>query len=172
MKTCAVDGCDGKFLAKGLCRRHYNRVYSGREVGGPERLTRPSGTPCSVEGCDRPGHNGFGLCGKHYQRLKAKGSTEGPPTAWERILRRVELDGSGCWLWPGAVAGHGYGVIGKDARQTYTHRVAYEAEKGPIPEGFQIDHLCCVITCCNPDHLEVVTPAENRRRQAQAQMGV
>jgi hypothetical protein len=40
----------------------------------------------------------------------------------------------------------------------------YEALKGPIPEGMQIDHLCRVPACCNPEHLEAVTPKENTRR--------
>jgi hypothetical protein len=35
---------------------------------------------------------------------------------------------------------------------------------GEIPEGMQIDHLCRVRNCVNPDHLEPVTSAENTRR--------
>jgi hypothetical protein len=46
----------------------------------------------------------------------------------------------------------------------YVHRVAYELAKGPIPAGMQIDHLCRVLTCCNPAHLEAVTPRTNVRR--------
>ncbi len=30
-----------------------------------------------------------------------------------------------------------------------------------IPEGMQLDHLCRVRCCINPDHLEVVTQREN-----------
>lgn len=36
--------------------------------------------------------------------------------------------------------------------------------KGEIPHGLEIDHLCNKPTCCNPDHLEAVTRAENERR--------
>jgi hypothetical protein len=35
---------------------------------------------------------------------------------------------------------------------------------GPILDGLVIDHLCSVRRCCNPDHLEAVTNAENTRR--------
>lgn len=27
MRTCSVEGCDRKHLAKGMCRRHYSRMY-------------------------------------------------------------------------------------------------------------------------------------------------
>ena len=43
-------------------------------------------------------------------------------------------------------------------------RVAYEMVVGPIPDGLQIDHLCRVRNCVNPDHLEPVTPRENTMR--------
>jgi hypothetical protein len=65
-----------------------------------------------------------------------------------------------CWIWQGATVGTGYGWW----RRRYAHRVAYEAAHGPIPKGMQIDHLCGVKTCINPDHLEAVTQGENLRR--------
>lgn len=44
------------------------------------------------------------------------------------------------------------------------HRVAYELEVGPIPDGMQLDHLCRVRNCVNPSHLEVVDNATNTAR--------
>jgi hypothetical protein len=44
----------------------------------------------------------------------------------------------------------------------------YELVVGPIPDGLEIDHLCRVPSCCNPEHLEAVTHAENMRRGAAA----
>lgn len=73
----------------------------------------------------------------------------------------VERDG--CWIWTGSQNG-GYGQVKVDGRTRYTHRHFYELLIGPIPEGLQIDHLCKQTTCCNPEHLEPVTPAENNRR--------
>jgi len=46
----------------------------------------------------------------------------------------------------------------------YAHRLAYERAKGSIPAGLQIDHLCRVRECVNPDHLEAVSQRENIRR--------
>jgi hypothetical protein len=42
--------------------------------------------------------------------------------------------------------------------------VYYEAQYGPVPSGMELDHLCRVKACVNPDHLEPVTHAENMRR--------
>lgn len=36
---------------------------------------------------------------------------------------------------------------------------------GPIPGGMTVDHLCTNKVCVNPEHLEVVTIAENSSRR-------
>lgn len=81
-----------------------------------------------------------------------------------RFLQYVNKTKS-CWLWTGGKTHNGYGVF-QIAEYTpgRAHRFSYEAFKGPIPNGLQIDHLCCVKACVNPDHLEVVTPKENTLR--------
>lgn len=87
-----------------------------------------------------------------------------PRPAIQRLLARIERT-EGCWIWPGATNHRGYGSMGGDDGKTAsTHRVAYEGLVGPIPDGLHLDHLCRVRLCCNPDHLEPVTNAENRHR--------
>jgi hypothetical protein len=81
-----------------------------------------------------------------------------------RIWKRVEIDPAGCWIWTGARSADGYGKTKIDGRTVRVHRWAYRYFRGPIPEGLQLDHLCRVRACCNPNHLEAVTCAENIRR--------
>jgi len=81
---------------------------------------------------------------------------------------KIAIDVDGCWIWTGAKQSRGYGSVGIDSKVRLTHRVAYEALLGPIPDGLTIDHLCMVKLCCNPAHLEVVTRAENGRRYTAA----
>jgi hypothetical protein len=47
---------------------------------------------------------------------------------------------------------------------TSAHRWAYEQWRGLIPIGVIVDHLCCVTSCVNPWHLELVSQSENSRR--------
>ena len=71
------------------------------------------------------------------------------------------VDESGCWLWQGYKNPKGYGIAGHNGKICRAHRVMYEELVGPIPEGLDIDHLCRVRHCVNPDHLEPVTRREN-----------
>lgn|SRR3990167_9103754 len=69
---------------------------------------------------------------------------------------------TGCWLWTGACRRDGYAVY----KQTLGHIATYNAVKGPVLDGLEIDHKCRVRSCVNPDHLEAVTHLENVRRGA------
>lgn len=69
-----------------------------------------------------------------------------------------------CWPWQGALNGAGYGYVRIGYEHVEAHRAMYEHVVGPIPAGLEIDHLCRVVACVRPDHLEPVTRAENQRR--------
>jgi hypothetical protein len=82
-----------------------------------------------------------------------------PARFWSKV-EKTET----CWLWTGARNSTGYGSYWHDARVQTSHRVAYETFVGPVHAGLQLDHLCRIRNCVNPDHLEPVTPQENVRR--------
>lgn len=73
---------------------------------------------------------------------------------------------SGCWLWSGAHSKNGYGYCRHPVTRKVgnSHRIVYEMERGPIPEGLHLDHLCRNPACVNPDHLEPVTRSVNCNR--------
>jgi hypothetical protein len=81
-----------------------------------------------------------------------------------RFWSKVEKT-PGCWIWTGALTEEGYGLLGiGGTKNRLAHRWSYERFVGPIPEGLQLDHLCRVRNCVNPEHLEPVTAGENARR--------
>lgn len=94
----------------------------------------------------------------------------------ERFLAKVDQEGpvsthrpdlGPCWLWQANTNPvNGYGYFKIDGTMRSAHRVAWELFVGPIPADNEIDHLCRVRLCVNPAHLEPVTGAENRHRQA------
>ncbi|MDX3328828.1 HNH endonuclease signature motif containing protein [Streptomyces sp. ME02-6979-3A] len=81
-----------------------------------------------------------------------------------KLLARTVADPNGCLIWTGPKNNHGYGRIFVNGEQHYTHRLSYQLDVGSIPDGLYLDHLCRVPACCNPQHLEPVTPRENSRR--------
>jgi len=75
----------------------------------------------------------------------------------------------GCHLWTGALGSNGRPIIWRGARPSSAYRVAYEHQRGPIPTGLVLDHLCRRILCINAVlHLEPVTKRENELRKSWA----
>lgn len=127
-------------------------------------------TLCTVEGCGRK-HEAKGLCHGHYAYFRRTGvmPTKPIPTSEDRFWSQVAKS-DGCWLWTGAKSAR-YGRFGTSGRVVQAHRHAYELLVGPIPEGYDLDHLCRTTLCVRPDHLEPVTHRENvlRGESLQAQ---
>ncbi len=83
-------------------------------------------------------------------------------TAYERLDRdSIPEPNSGCLLWLGGVATHGYGQFAVNGRSRLAHRLAYERAHGPIPDGNVVMHKCDVKLCINPAHLMTGTMADN-----------
>lgn len=66
-----------------------------------------------------------------------------------------------CHNWVDLNNPDNYGKVYIKNKLYSTHRLAYVTVKGAIPDKLVIDHLCRNPFCCNPDHLEAVTHAEN-----------
>jgi len=89
------------------------------------------------------------------------GKPQNPRKRFERKFEKT----SGCWIWKTGTNGkNGYGMFFDGARKVCAHRFSWELYRGPIPVGMEVDHLCKTRLCVNPDHMEVVTRAENIRR--------
>ena len=89
----------------------------------------------------------------------------------ERLRANSITTESGCFVWQGFLTDKGYGrmTVGSRKDGTYrtgvlVHRVAYESFVGPLDPNLTVDHTCEVKACWNPEHLEQVTNAENKKR--------
>lgn len=71
---------------------------------------------------------------------------------------------NGCWQWIATRDENGYPKVSVAGRNKNAHRQVYEDEKGSIPDGLEIDHLCRNRSCVNPSHLEAVTKKINIQR--------
>lgn len=67
-----------------------------------------------------------------------------------------------CWLWI-AAKNKGYGLYKFRGKQVRAARYSWFLLHGNWPT-YTIDHLCKVVACVNPEHLEDVTLRVNRLR--------
>lgn len=75
-------------------------------------------------------------------------------------------------LWTGATTGKGYGNYWHPERKTNTpaHVFAWERVYGPVPDGYELHHLCHVRLCVDPAHLQPLTVQEHRLIHGKAEV--
>ena len=109
----------------------------------------------------------------------SRGRVKGKPSRYlrghnTRKLARyseVETTYGTCWIWRLAKNHNGYPIEWDSTGRTVrAHRRSYEAKYGPIPLDGELDHLCRIRACVNPDHLEPVNRATNVRRGASTKL--
>lgn len=136
--------------------------------GGLADRTSGEKAQCKIDGCESK-HQARGYCQVHYLRIKQYGRADLLPKASveDRFWKRVDKN-QDCWVWKGAITPFGYGNwTWKERGKLMTdsaHHFAFVLSGRKIPDGFHLDHLCRNRKCCNPDHLEPVTPRENTLR--------
>jgi hypothetical protein len=121
------------------------RLFLNGRKAGKARVTNRCGDPS----CINPAH----------QELVAVQSVSP-----ENLFSLIEKRESGCWEWQGKLLKGGYGYFVTEGKTTLVYRYLFEQQNGVIEKGKQLDHLCRNRACCNPDHLDLVTPKQNRDR--------
>jgi len=74
-----------------------------------------------------------------------------------------------CWVYHGELNRNGYGTfiirpVPGQRKRKMAHIEMYVKHKGEYDRKLYLDHLCSHRPCCNPDHLEPVTPKINTHR--------
>lgn len=96
----------------------------------------------------------------------------------DRLMERTLVvdDPWSCWFWTGPPTSYGYGRLRVGDTMRVVHVLMYEEMVGPIPECWDVDHLChnkaAALGLCNehpcphqlcvrPDHLEAKPHGDN-----------
>lgn len=168
MSKCSVIGCEKSNYAKGLCKKHYQRMRSSGTTDDPYQAMT-----CSAPGCESTAKS-KGLCVKHYTRLIRYGDIQATKVIVgddiSRLKSSMVISATGCWEWS-KFRKNGYGVAGLNGRLEQAHRASWMVFKGEIPEDMQINHKCNNRPCINPDHLYIGDQLQNMKDMSDANRG-
>lgn len=86
--------------------------------------------------------------------------------ALARMLAKIVPGAYGCWIPRNRPQRDGYVMMRTmgGGPKRMAHVLFWEALIGNVPPGMELDHLCRVRRCVNPEHLEQVTRSQNVKR--------
>lgn len=132
-RTCSIPGCERtNIMARGWCGSHYKRWYRHGDPLAEVNRRAPDGAT-------------------HAERLSYVG--------WDVVQRRDGM--TPCHEWKGLRDRRDYGRVWDGERVRGAHRVAYEAEHGPVPDDVHVLHQCDNPPCMNREHLTSGDDATN-----------
>ncbi len=80
-------------------------------------------------------------------------------------------DKNGCHVWQGQPSQR-YPSLKIKGRPKHVHVWAWEQAYGSVPRGMVLHHVCGNTRCCNVEHLEVLTQAENTHQGEHARLSM
>ncbi|WP_408639330.1 HNH endonuclease [Nocardia yamanashiensis] len=170
--VCKVEGCPRMAKTNRLCQQHNFRTKNYGDA-----LLQACGCGCGAKVSVPVTHSGIIYISGHGVQSNVQDPKD--RLAENVVYQRASKFGrekngltDECHIWTGSRHSTGYGRVyiaspneKRKGSIVLTHRLAYEIVHGRDSlEGKVIDHLCAVKLCCNPNHLEAVTSAENLRR--------
>lgn len=177
-RICCAPDCGNPAVPgrKGMCMKHYKRVYKYGSVDG--FAAKPERAICKVESCNRV-TTGLGFCNNHYKRFVkwgdplAGGMTPGTQLAW--LKDNATHQGEDCLIWPFSRDRNGYGKVGFRGVGTSAHRaMCFVAHGEPESLAMHAAHTCHNghLGCVNPRHLVWQDGFTNRSLKLRQRRGV
>jgi hypothetical protein len=82
------------------------------------------------------------------------------PNTINDIVDKLVLSENGCRDWPMSLV-TGYGQVCYQGYPRLVHKLLFEHQCGPVPEGKELHHMCGNRACAEMSHVQVVTHREH-----------